>query len=215
MNTKPKSGVRGLSERGQAILHRLLDQHVPADSIARVLWLHTRERLSPEAIARYASRYGKRQQEQQRLKEKLDGFLGQARSQGVSVSDLLRAVLIERLSSPHADPSLRRLDVLKLEAAERLRSGLELRREQVRQAAELRRQDLALKERQVLVAEGRYQLDREKFQAAINTLERKAAAGKRLTPLDVNRVKALYGLYEEQSVSHDDHQTETQETGAR
>jgi hypothetical protein len=52
--------LRTWAQRAQGILHRLLDQQTAPDWIARVLWLQTRERLSPAAITRYAARYRKR-----------------------------------------------------------------------------------------------------------------------------------------------------------
>src|SRR3989337_146738 len=103
MSDKPQSGVRQLSERAQGVLHRLLDEQVEAKSIAQVVWLATRERVAIGAITRYASRYRKRRQEEQRIRETLDGFIAQAHKEGITTSDLLRAALLEKLSQSQRD----------------------------------------------------------------------------------------------------------------
>src|SRR3990170_5351792 len=153
MTAKPQSGpstplgtsVKKLGEQAQGILHRLLDEQVPPESIANILWLQTRESISPEAITRYASRYRRRQQEQQQVREKLDGFIARAQQDGISISDLLRAFLVEKLSQARRDGTLKKVDFLDLETAERRRSEFELKQRQAQLSAAFRERELNLK----------------------------------------------------------------------
>jgi hypothetical protein len=207
MNTKLQSGIARLSERAQGILHRLLDQNQPPASIARVLLLQTRESVSPAAITRYASRYRKRRQEQQAVQQKTDGVIARAQQDGIPVSDLLRAVLIEKLSRGPRDRTIAKLDLFKLEAAERLRSAIDLRREQAALSARHKERDLDLKERHANIEEQRFQLEREKAKTNFEKLERKAAAGRPLTLDDIRKIKEIYGIYESESTPNGDQET--------
>jgi hypothetical protein len=197
MASKLQSGIAKLSERAQAILHRLLDQSQPPESIARVLFLQTRESVSPAAITRYASRYRKHRQAQQAVQQTMDGFIARVQQDGIQVSELLRAVLIEKLSRGPRDSTIAKLDLFKLEAAERLRSAIDLRREQAALTARHKERDLDLKERHANIEERRFQLEREKARANFEKLERKAAAGRPLTLDDIRKIKEIYGIYEE------------------
>ncbi|HWP86187.1 MAG TPA: hypothetical protein VNN17_13430 [Terriglobia bacterium] len=201
MKTPPPSAIDQLSEPAQLLLHRMLDEQAPPERIAQQLWLQTRADVSAEDITRYAFRYRRRQQELRQMRDGIDAFIRLARRNALSISDLLRAVLLEKLAAA-PDPSFQNLDVLKLEAAERLRSGLELRQKQAEAMAAFRKQELALKERQVQVAEGRLQIDRRKAEAFLAALERKASRGRPVTSLDVRRVRELYGLDEAQPEDH-------------
>ena len=197
MPTKVQSRVGSLSERAQGILHRLLDQQAVPEAIARVLYLQTRESVSPAAITRYASRYRQRQQEQRQVQQKMDGFIARATQEGITISDLLRAVLIEKFSEAQRDGTLPKKGLLDLEAAERRRGEFELKRKQAQLSAEHRQRELDLKERQTKLAERRFQFDREKAQATLDRLSRKADAGRPLSRDDLRRIKEIYGLYED------------------
>ena len=214
MQTKSQSGVKKLGEQAQGILHRLLDEQVPPESIANILWLQTRESISPEAITRYASRYRRRQQEQEQLRQKLDGFIARAQQDGISISDLLRAFLVEKLSQARRDGTLKKIDFLDLETAERRRSEFELKQRQAQLSAAFRERELNLKERQTRIAEERFQLDRAKAQAVLDRLTRKAQTGQRLTTDDVRRVQEVYGLYTADPSPHDEDATREQNDSA-
>ena len=196
--TPSPSGVKHLSERAQGVLHRLLDQCVEPKSIAQVVWLQTRERVTAEAITRYVSRYRKRQQEQQRIREKLDGIIAQARKEGITTSDLLRAALLEKLSQSQRDGTLKKMDLLALETVERKRGEYELKQRQAQLSAAFRERELQLKERQTRISEKRFRLERDKAKAHVQTLERKVAGGQRLTQDDVRKIREIYGLYEDE-----------------
>jgi len=198
-----QSEIAALSERGQMVLHQALDQGREAKAIARMVWLNTRESVSEQAITHYASVYRRRRQAAQEAQEKLDRLLAQARADGIEISDLLRSVLKEKLTTGTTkNPWLREVDVLKLEAAERQRSSLDLRREQLHIVREQREREIALKERGVALQEERFREEREqqkeKARAQIENLERKAAAGKRLTTEDMRDIRAIYGIYDEE-----------------
>lgn len=207
MKTTTQSGVRHLSERAQGILHRLLDEQVEPESIAQVIWLQARERVSPPAITRYASGYRKRQQERQRIRETLDGIIARARKEGITTSDLLRAAWLEKLSQSQRDGTLKKMDLLALETVERKRGEYELKQQQAAWSAEVKQRELELKERQVRIAEKRFQMVREKAKAHVQTLERKVAGGRSLTQDDVRRIREIYGLYEDESLLHEKAQT--------
>ncbi len=197
MPAPSQSGIRKLSERAQATLHRLLDQGKTPAAIARAIGEQTRERISTSAITRYASGYRKRAQKQHHLRQKMDTFLSRVQQDGIPVSDLLRAVLVERLSAAGKDGTAAQLDLLKLEEAERKRSEFEMRQRQVHFSNLYRERELDLKERKHVLAEKGFQLQREKARANFEVLERKASSGESLTPDDLRRVREIYGLYEE------------------
>jgi len=199
MPVRSQSGIRKLSERAQTILHRLLDQGETPAAIARAIWEQTRERLSAAAITRYGGRYRKRRQQQQQLQQKMDTFLSRVQQDGILVSDLLRAVLVERLSAAGEDGTAAKLDLLKLEEAERKRSEFEMRQRQVHFSNLYRERELDLKERKHALAEKEFQLQREKARANFQELERKASTGESLTTDDLRRVREIYGLYDEQT----------------
>ena len=195
MPGKPQSGVSKLSEQGQAILHRLLDEQSQPAEIARALWQQTRERLTAAAITRYASGYRRRRQKQQRLRQGMDSFLSRVHQDGIPVSDLLRAVLIERLSAAGEDGTAAELDLLKLEEAERKRGEYELKQGQAHLSNLYREREMELKERKTKLAEKQFRMQRAKTKTNIEELERKASAGQPLTPDDLQRIREIYGLY--------------------
>ena len=195
--TQSRVSIKQLSERGQAVLHRLLDEGMRTDWIPDVVWLQTREVVSEQAITRYASRYRKRQQEQQRIRETLDGILERAHREGITTSDLLRAALLEKLSQSQRNGTLKKMDLLALETVERKRGEYELKQRQAQWSAEFRERELRLKERQTRIAEKRFRLIRDKAKASLETLEEKASAGGRLSADDLRKIREIYGLYED------------------
>ncbi|OFW39442.1 MAG: hypothetical protein A3J28_11440 [Acidobacteria bacterium RIFCSPLOWO2_12_FULL_60_22] len=204
MPSKFQSGVRNLSEQAQALLHRMLDQGKTPAAIARAVRAQTKERVSAGAITRYASLYHQRRQKQQQIQQRMDGFLARVQKDGILVSDLLRAVLIERLSSADEDGTAAELDLLKLEEAERKRGEYELRQRQAHFSNLYRERELELKERKHTLAEKQFQLQREKVRANFQELERKAASGQPLTKEDIRRIREIYGLYDDAPQPTDD-----------
>ena len=204
MTSFPKSDVAQLSPEAQALLHRMLDQGETPAAIARAVRAQTRERVSAGAITRYASLYHQRRQKQQQIQQRMDGFLARVQKDGILVSDLLRAVLIERLSTADEDGTAAELDLLKLEEAERKRGEYELRQRQAHFSNLYRERELELKERKHILAEKQFQLQREKVRANVQELERKAASGQPLTKEDIRRIREIYGLYDDAPQPTDD-----------
>ena len=116
----------------------------------------------------------------------------------MKVSELLRAALIETLVVASRKKQFTKPDLFKLDDAERKRREFELKQKQARQAARREKKELELKERQTRLAEQSFQIDREKAQAALKKLERKAEKGQSLSREDVRRIREIYGLYEEE-----------------
>ena len=208
MTQAAQSGVRHLSEQSQSVLHRLLDQAETPAAIARAIRAQTGERVTPAAITRYASLYRKRQQKQQQLRQRMDGFLALVQKDGILVSDLLRAVLIERFSTAHEDGTAAELDLLKLEEAERKRGEYELKQRQAHFSNLYRERELELKGRKHNLAEKQFQLQRERARAAVDQLEGKARAGQPLSRDDIRRIREIYGLYDDPQPPTDDPNTE-------
>ena len=192
-----QSDITKLRPESQAVLHRLLDQGETPGAIARAIQAQTKERVSAEAITRYSSRYHRRQAKQQQVKQRLDGFLALVRNNNIPVSDLLRAVLLERFSTAKQDGTAAELDLLKLEEAERKRGEYELKQRQANFSNLYRERELDLKERKHSLAEKEFQIQREKARANFQELERKAHAGQSLTPDDVRRIREIFGLYDD------------------
>lgn len=202
-----QSVIEKLRPASQALIHRMLDQDELPDEIARAVYRLSGERVSRPALTYYASCYAQRNQEHQQARAETDDFIRMAGKQGVKVPDLLRAVLIERLMLARRKKQLTKTDLFKLDDAERKRREFELKQKQSRLAGKQKKRELDLKERQAQLAEQRFALDREKAQATVDRLERKAAAGESLTPDDVRHIREIYGLYD------DPEATETQRHG--
>src|SRR5919109_229933 len=98
MAGRGRVAVRKLGAEAQALLHRLLDQGGTPEAIARAIQEQTGERVTTAAVTQYAEAYRNCQERAQQLREGMDGFLERVRKDGIQISDLLRAVLIERLS---------------------------------------------------------------------------------------------------------------------
>lgn len=194
MSPSIQSDITKLQPESQALLHRMLDQGNPPASIARAIRAQTGERVSVPAITRYATRYHKRRQKQQQLRQRLDGFLALVQKDGILVSDLLRAVLIERLSTAEEDGTAAELDLLKLEEAERKRGEFELKQRQAHSLNRYREWEMELKERKHTLAEKQFQLQRERAHASFQELERTAQAGQPLSSDDLRRIREIYGL---------------------
>ena len=197
MSSFPKSDIAQLSERAQSRLHRLLDQGETPGAIARAIQAQTKERVPAAAIRRYSARYCRDRKKQQRATHGLDGLLARMKEEGLEVSDLLRAVLVERLDAARRNGAAEELDLLKLEEAERKRGEYELKQRQANFSNLYRERELDLKERKHSLAEKEFQIQREKARANFQELERKAHAGQSLTPDDVRRIREIFGLYDD------------------
>jgi len=207
MAARGTSGVKKLSAEAQALLHRLLDQGEEPEAIARGIREQTGGRVAVASITQYAAAYRRSQEKAKELREGMDGFLERVQREGVQVSDLLRAVLIERLSTVSKDGTAKKLDLLKLEEADRKRGEYELKVRQARSLSEFREWDMHLKYRKQELAEKEFETRIERLQASFQELERKAQTGESLSAEDVRRVREIYGLYEEPDTQTEEYQT--------
>jgi len=197
MKQPAQSGVRNLGEQSHSVLHRMLDQGETPAAIARAIRAQTGERVTASAIEHYARFYRQRQLKEQQLRERMDGFLTRVEKDGIPVSDLLRAVLIERLSTAEEDGTAAELDLLKLEEADRKRGEFEFKQRQGYLLNFFRERDMEVKERKQDLAEKQFELQRETARANFQELERKAQAGESLNAEDIRRIREIYGLEDE------------------
>ncbi|MCZ6751185.1 MAG: hypothetical protein O7E51_05060 [Acidobacteria bacterium] len=192
-----QSDITKLRPESQALLHRMLDQDAEINEIRRAVYRLSGERVSLPALGYYAAQYTNRQQQRQQARAQTDDFIRLAGKKGVKVSDLLRAALIDRLIGARRDGSLKKADLFKLEDAERRRREFELKRSQARQSAKHKKREMELKERQARLDEQRFEIEREKAQADLVKLDRKAKLGESLTAGDVRRMREIYEIYDE------------------
>jgi len=197
MKQPAQSGVRNLGEQSHSVLHRMLDQGETPAAIARAIRAQTGERVTASAIEHYARFYRQRQLKEQQLRERMDGLLSRVEKDGILVSDLLRAVLIERLSTAEEDGTAAELDLLKLEEADRKRGEFEFKQRQGYLLNFFRERDMEVKERKQDLAEKQFELQRETARANFQELERKAQAGESLNAEDIRRIREIYGLEDE------------------
>ena len=196
--------VLKLSEQAQAVIRRLLDRGDGPIKIASAVRKKTGERVSRFSVSRYAELYRTRQRREQRARQFTDHLVHQAQQQGCEISEMLRASFFEAFTEAQTSGSLRDMNPLLLETAQRKRRELELKEEQARRASEQKEREFQIKEQQVGLAkrrveitEQRFQLDREKAEAVLKRLEHKASTGESLTPDDIRRIKEIYGIYDD------------------
>jgi hypothetical protein len=194
MKAQRKSGMAKLGEQVQMLLHRMLDEHARPAAIAAAIKEQTGERVTPSAITHYGSAYRKRGRKQVRLRESVEELVAKARQDGIQVSDLLRALLVERLKKADKDGTATGLDLLTLEEHERKRSDFDLKERQAHFCNLFREQDMALKQRKQDLAEKVFRLRRKQAHVSFAALEQKAAAGQALTADDMQQIRAIYGL---------------------
>lgn len=178
--------VEKLSGEAQALVHRMLDRRDSPYRIARAVRQRSGEQITRSSVRRYAARYRAGQQQREEGRRFTEVLTERLQQQGWKISELLRAAFQEAFTETRDSGKLEKTDPLDWEAAER------------------KRQELALKERQVQVAERRaavfeqrWRLDRQKAKAALQKLDRKAQLGESLSAEDVKRIREIYGLYEE------------------
>jgi hypothetical protein len=199
-----KGWTQALNVKGQVLLHQMLDQGSSPEHIAAMLRIQSKQDISLAAITRYASGYRQRRQAERQMRARVDAFVAQAREQGITISDLLRGALVAKLSSAPADPKIDKLDLFKLEAAERQRNTLDLRREQFVVTVAHREREMDLKERHAAITAERFALDQRKAQAVLATLEHKAGRGRQITLNDLRCIREIYGLSTVETETNDE-----------
>jgi len=187
-----------LGEQSQSVLHRMLDRQEKPAAIARAIRTRTGEQVTADAVEHYARFYHQRRQKEQQLRQRLDGFLTRIEQDGIHVSDLLRALLIERLRTAEKDGVGAELDLLKLEEADRKRAELQLKQQQAHSLIHYREWDRGLKERKQDLAEKQFRLQRKTARAHFQELEQKARTGQSLSADEVRRIREIYGLPDEE-----------------
>ena len=186
MPNRPPSTVEKLSEEARVLVHQMLDQGAGPTAITKAVRQRTGEIPSASAVARYASSYSDRQKRRQEARNCTSLFVEQVRQQGGDIPELLRAAFLEAFTAIAENGKWQDIKLLDWDAAERKRRELRLKEKQTE-----------LAERRVKVSEQRLKLIRDKAKSEIDKLERKAQAGKSLSPEDVRRIREIYGLYEE------------------
>jgi hypothetical protein len=201
MADQNQSAVKKLSERAQILIHQMLDRSASASSIVRTIARTTHEKISPEDIVRYAKHYAATVQAEDNARHLTTHLVGEIIRQGDEVSEMLRAAIQEAIKRARKTGALDKMDPLRLEAADRHRQELDLRKKQ-----------LSLAERRVKVSEDRWKLDRKKGQATLRKLDRKAKAGQSLTAQEMERVREIYGLYDHATPARQAYQMNADET---
>lgn len=162
-----------------------LDRHVLPASITRSINLLTHEKIAPVEIEKFAKQYAATVQAERDARDRTHCLAQRLLAEGDEISDFLHAALQEAFKAKR-DQLVNDIDPLVLEAAERRRSELVLRRKQVQ-----------LAERRVRVSESKLRLDRKKARATIQRLEQKARRGGSLTGKEVQRIREIYGICDE------------------
>lgn len=194
MSDIPKSDFTQLSPEAQALFHRMRDQGCDPWEIRRGIQRTTGERVMLQVITGRTATYAEWQQQGRRARTGTDHFIRLLGKKGVKVSELLRAVLIEKLSELQRKRKFTKPDLYKLDDAERKRREFELKQTQTRASTRQKKKEFELKEREMQLDEQRFALDRDKLQATIQKLEGKAQAGEPLSPGDIRRIREIYGL---------------------
>lgn len=194
MSDSTHSRFAALSPPAQALLHRMLDQQEPAANIRRAILRLSGERLPQQDIMAYGSHYAQRSSERSEARSQTDSFIKLAGKRGVTISELLRARLIERLVELQRGKKPGDASLWKLVDAERKHREFKLRKMKVQQELKQKQCALSYKERQLLVAEQKLEFARSRLRGAVSALERKAAKGKSLSIEDIRRIRAVYGL---------------------
>ena len=185
MTKQPKYAVLRLNQEAQAIVHKMLDQHARPGVIAQAVAKATKEKITWQSIRHYRRHYGTLQRKGQEARKYTSKLVELAAEKGFNITELLRSAVLEAYDRAETAGDIKKMNFLHIEAAERKRHELALRRKQVNLAA-----------RRVTVFEERWKLDRRKAQAAIDKLDRKARRGESLSSADVRQIREIYGLYD-------------------
>ena len=180
--------VLKLSEQAQSLIRRMLDSHKGPYVISAAVQKTTAERITPTSLYRYSQHYRFKKRLEQRGRQQTDKLVQQAAQEGDEISDLLRAAFHESFTEKSMNGTVRDMNPLALEAAERKRQELKLKEKQ-----------FLLAERRVEVVEKRLQFDREKRAAELKRLEDKVQTGQPLTFDDIRRIREIYGLEDSES----------------
>jgi hypothetical protein len=183
--TTPQLAVLQLSERARIHVNQMLDRHQQPAIIARSIGRSTHERISASAIAAYAKQYALKVQVKEDARQRATILVTGMIRQGADVSESLRAAFYESFNFHVEIGTLKKMNPLLFEAADRRRIELDLHKKQV-----------SLAERRVQVFEERLHLDRKKAQALTEKLERKARIGASVTPEEIRQIREIYGVYD-------------------
>jgi len=175
--------VLKLSEQAQTLIRRMIDADQGPYVTAAAVKKLTGETVTPTSLYRYAQHYRMLKRLEKNGRLQTDRLVRQAAEEGDKISELLRAAFHESFHEKSMNGAVREMNPLALEAAERKRQELKLKERQ-----------FLLAERRVEVVEKRLLFDREKRAAELKRLEEKAQTGQPLTPDDIRRIREIYGL---------------------
>ena len=185
MPTTPQLTIVKLSERARIFLHQMLDRYETPTAIARSIAATTHERIAASTIAAYAKQYAVKVQAKKDARQRATNLVTGMIRQGADVSESLQAAFYEAFNFHVESGTLKQMNPLLFEAADRRRIELDLHKKQV-----------SLAERRVQVFEQRLHLDRKKAQALTKKLERKARTGHSVTPQEIRQIREIYGVYD-------------------
>ena len=160
----------------------------------RAIFRLSGERVQQQAITLYALRYAQQSSERSEARSQTDGFIRLAGKRGVTISELLRARLMERLVELQRGKKPGDAALWKLVDAERRHREFKLRKQKVDRDLLQKERALGFKERQLRVAEQKLEYAQQRLRQAVSQLERKAERGKSLSTEDIRRIRAVYGL---------------------
>ena len=123
--------VAALSERARIHINHMLDRHFRPDQCVRSVTLATQEKISVEAVERYAQRYAATVQARNNARERTNFLVCEIIHQGDEVTDTLRAAFHEAFQVSKNTGAFSSTDPLLYEAAERHRQELALKKIQV------------------------------------------------------------------------------------
>ena len=194
MTTSIVSQFEELSPQALALLHRMLDQQEPPDHIRRAIFRLSGERVQQQAITLYASHYAQRSNMHSEARSQTDNFIKLAGKRGVTISELLRARLIERLVELQRGKKPGDAALWKLVDAERRHREFRLRKLKAEREIAQKERALGFQERQLHVAEQKLEFAKQRLRKAVSHLEQKTRRGKSLSKDDIRRIRAVYGL---------------------
>lgn len=183
--TIPQVAIVKLSERARIHVHQMLDRHETPSSIARCIGRTTGEHIAAATVAAYANHYAVKVQAKEDARQSASNLVAGMIRMGADVSESLQAAFYEAFNYHVEIGTLKKMNPLLFEAAERRRIELDLHKKQV-----------SLAERRVQVFEQRLHLDRKKAQAITQKLERKARRGASVTPQEIRQIREIYGVYD-------------------
>ena len=156
------------------------EQKLPALTIAARIREDFGEEVAERTIGRRKAEWEAEQQRRQAAREQMEDLVAAARGSDLKASEMIEALAREALMR---DP-----DGL---------GGIDSKAALEAEKVHLKRDELALKQRQIALDEAKFDLMKQREKQAIETaaaLETKAASGQSISPEDIRKIREVYGL---------------------